>query len=124
MPPPPPCGWMNFEACLSLPRDPREAAVIADNLEALGRALREWPAEAWRKLASDTGAKKPSGLFERLASRTAEAALEPTHREHALQSAEAAAAVLRVLWPEATHRVQPAHLAPTADEEDRLVPTA
>jgi hypothetical protein len=92
---------MNFEACLALPRDPREAAVIADNLEALGRALRHWPDEAWRKLAT-TPSDRPDGLFERLAMRTAEAALDARQRTQALESAEATAAVLRVLWPETT----------------------
>lgn len=91
---------MNFEACLLLPRDPREAAVIADNLEALARALREWPVEAWSKLAANADeSRTPGGLFERLAQRAAAAATEPTHRAYALESAEAVAAVLRVLWP-------------------------
>jgi hypothetical protein len=93
---------MNFEACLSLPRDPREAALIADNLEALARALREWPVEAWSKLAGDEQPETPQnqGLFDRLAVRTAVAAQDPAQREWALASAEAAGAVLRVLWPE------------------------
>jgi hypothetical protein len=94
---------MNFEACLSLPHDPREAAVIADNLEALARALRDWPAEAWRKLDSGaTDSAESTGLFQRLAIRTAPAAVDKQQRAEARQSAEAVAAVLRVLWPETT----------------------
>ena len=91
---------MNFEACLSLPHDPREAGLIADNLDALARALREWPAEAWERLLTD---EKPQGqgLFERLAARTAPAALDKGQKAAATRSAEAVADVLRVLWPEA-----------------------
>lgn len=88
-----------FEACLSLPRDPREAHLLADSLEALARALREWPAEAWRNVGTQPGSASAS-LFERLVARTAPAAREPRNRARALQSAEAVAAVLRVLWPE------------------------
>jgi len=91
---------MNFEACLTLPRDPREAALIADSLDALARALREWPAEAWAKLASQ-GSAETDGLFQRMAVRTAEAALDAPQRAHAVNSAEAVASVLRVLWPAA-----------------------
>jgi hypothetical protein len=89
---------MNFEACLNLPRDPREAALIADSLDALARALREWPHEAWLKLAEQES-DKSVGLFQRLAVRTAEAELDPRQRTHARHSAEAVASVLRVLWP-------------------------
>ena len=105
---------MNFEACLSLPRDPREAALIADNLEALARALREWPVEAWAKLAGDEQAELAAneGLFERLAARTAQDAQDPTQRQRALTSVEAAAAVLRVLWPE------PSTVAPPLPERE------
>jgi hypothetical protein len=92
-----------FEACLSLPRNPREAALIADNLEGLARALREWPIEAWRKVsttppAANTG-DVSSGLFARLVARTAPAALDSQQRARALGSAEAVADVLRILWP-------------------------
>ena len=90
---------MNFEACLSLPRDRREAALIADNLEALARALRDWPDEAWLKLGEKASAGDAS-LFERLAARTAETGLDAPQRAHAKASALAAADVLRVLWPE------------------------
>lgn len=97
---------MNFAACLSLPRDPREAALIADNLEALARALRDWPVEAWLKLGvSAEQSRTPEGLFERLARRAVTAATNPTHRAAAEASAEAVAAVLRVLWPEARQGV-------------------
>ena len=100
---------MNFEACLALAHDPGEATVIADNLEALGRALRDWPEDAWYKLAA-TGARTDSGLFERLAARTAQSALNSAQRKHAAQSAEAVAGVLRVLWPDATpSRPEPTH---------------
>src|SRR5581483_11343966 len=109
---------MNFEACLALARDPRAATVIADNLEALGRALRDWPEDAWTKLAA-AGAKPDGGLFERLAARTAQSALNAKQRQQAAQSAEAVAGVLRVLWPEAT----PGRVAPTApsQRDERLL---
>ena len=94
-----PSQQMNFEACLRLPRDPREAALIADNLEALARALREWPDEAWLKLAEQQQSPEKGGLFQRLAMHTAEADLDAPQRAHASTSAEAAASVLRVLWP-------------------------
>jgi len=91
---------MNFEACLRLPRDPREAALIADSLEALARALREWPDEAWLTLdEQQQSSSEKDGLFHRLAMHTAEADLDPPQRAHASTSAEAAASVLRVLWP-------------------------
>jgi hypothetical protein len=107
---------MNFEACLSLPHDPREAALIADNLEALARALRDWPVEAWQQLAMKAAdGSKPNGLFDRLAQNTARAALNSPQRAVAQQSAEAVAAVLRVLWP-AT--------AATPEDEERLVASA
>jgi hypothetical protein len=102
---------MNFEACLALPRDPREAALLADNLEALARALREWPVEAWIELAL----REPSesdGLFQRLAVHTAEAALDALQRARATDSAEAVAGVLRVLWPDGD--VAPNQLATAA----------
>ena|SRR5438270_1604191 len=88
-----------FEACLALPKDPREAQLIAESLEALARALRDWPTEAWH--AVDTAPKGP-GLFERLVARTQEAALDARQKPLATESAEAVADVLRVLWPE-TH---------------------
>ncbi len=96
---------MNFEACLALPHDPREAALIADNLEALARALRVWPAEAWQ--AVNSSAPESEGLFDRLVARTAPVATDPALRVRSLESAEATAAVLRVLWPEASGRKSP-----------------
>jgi hypothetical protein len=96
---------MNFEACLSLPRDPREAALIADSLEALARALGEWPDEAWRRLLAEDKPTEAGGLFERLVARTAPAALNKTHKARALESAQEVAGVLRVLWPEAQTQV-------------------
>ena len=96
-----------FEACLSLPRNPREAQLIAATLEALARALREWPTDAWRAVASQgpgTTSTPPggdSGLFERLVARVAPLVLTVDQRNAAVESAEAAAAVLRCLWPEA-----------------------
>lgn len=112
---------MNFEACLALAHDPREATVIADNLEALGRALRDWPEDTWSKLAA-TGAKTDGGLFERLAARTAQSALNSKQRTQAAQSAEAVVDVLRVLWPEAT----PSRIEPTAPSQadERLLTSA
>jgi|SRR5579864_37084 len=103
---------MNFEACLSLPRDPHEARLIADNLDALARALRDWPAEAWQRLL-DSGAPTGDGLFERLAQRAAPAAADKRTRSEAARSAEAVAGVLRVLWPEvqATRPAQEDELA-------------
>jgi hypothetical protein len=89
---------MNFEACLTLPRDPREAVLIAETLESLAGALRTWPTEAWRKLASNN--EPTDGLFGRLAQRTAQSDLTPEQRKRAAESADAVAGVLRVLWPQ------------------------
>ncbi|MBV9169898.1 MAG: hypothetical protein JOZ81_07420 [Chloroflexi bacterium] len=86
-----------FEACLSLPQNRREALLLAEQLDALARALREWPAEAWRSVSERPAA---DGVFARLLARTAPAALKPSHRKRALKSAAAVADVLRVLWPE------------------------
>ncbi|MBV8717433.1 MAG: hypothetical protein JOZ65_20410 [Chloroflexi bacterium] len=111
---------MNFEACLSLPRDPREAALIADNLVSLARALHDWPVDAWQQMATKAAdGSKPTGLFERLAHGTAQAALDPRQRAFAEASAEAVAAVLRVLWPEAATGSE---LTPS--QANRLAPTA
>lgn len=86
-----------YEACLSLPQNRREAALIAEQLEALARALREWPAEAWRSV-SGRATSPDASLFERLVARTAPAALDARSRERALISADTVAAVLGVLW--------------------------
>jgi hypothetical protein len=103
-----------FEACLTLPKNPREARLLADNLDALARALRDWPEDAWRKVAARP-ADSSGGLFERLVARTAPAALEPRSRARAMQSAAAVADVLRVLWPEhAAEPAAPATAAPVA----------
>ena len=88
-----------FEACLTLPQNPREARLVADVLERVARALNEWPREAWQKLAAERPSDNP-GLFERLVTRVAPLALS-RERDAALASAEATAAVLRCLWPEA-----------------------
>ena len=88
-----------FEASLTLPRNPREADAIADSLDALATALRDWPLEAW-KTVPQKAAAPDAGHFERLVARTAPAALEPRSRTTALHSAQAVADVLRVLWPE------------------------
>ena len=90
-----------FEACLSLPQNPREARLVAHVLERVARALREWPREAWQKLAAERPAPD-AGLFERLVARVAPLALVGREREAALASAEATAAVLRCLWPSAS----------------------
>jgi hypothetical protein len=88
-----------FETCLALPQNPNEARLLAEALEALARALREWPTEAWHKLA--IAPTSDGGMFERLAARVAPLALKPPQRTATLESAEAAAGVLRCLWPEA-----------------------
>ena len=101
-----------FEACLSLPQNPREARLVAHVLERVARALREWPRDAWQKLAAERPAHS-GGLFERLLARVAPLALVPGEREAALASAEATAAVLRCLWPE------PAAVLALASEPER-----
>jgi hypothetical protein len=101
-----------FEACLTLPQNPREARLVADVLERVTRALDEWPREAWQKLAAEPTANG-DGLFERLIARVAPLAVVKGKREAALASAEATAAVLRCLWPEG-----PAATA-VADEPER-----
>jgi len=91
-----------FEGSISLPRNPREAALITENLEALARALREWPEDTWQKVGTAAAAEpegSSAGLFERLVARAAPAALDSRQRTQAVQSAEAAAGVMRVLWP-------------------------
>jgi hypothetical protein len=90
-----------FEACLTLPQGPHEARLLADNLDALAHALRDWPDEAWRKVTTQPDEESGS-LFERLVARTAPTALVPRKRAQAMQSAAAVADVLRVLWPEQT----------------------
>ena len=102
-----------FEACLQLPRDPREARLLADALDALARALRDWPADAWRTVA-DQPAPAKAGLFERLVARAAPAALDARQRPRLLASAAAVADVLRVLWPAPTAVSEPAPLAAQA----------
>jgi hypothetical protein len=88
-----------FEACLSLPQNRREALVLADQLDALARALRDWPVDAWRAVSARP-ATESGELFERLVARTAPAAMKPSQRTRALRSAQSVADVLRVLWPE------------------------
>jgi hypothetical protein len=88
-----------FEACLTLPQNPREARLVADVLERVALALGEWPREAWQKLAAERTIDG-AGLFERLIARVAPLALVKGEREAARASAEATAAVLRCLWPE------------------------
>lgn len=85
-----------FEACLTLAKDRHEAQLLAESLEALARALNEWPREAWQEV--DLHPTGP-GLFERLVARTQPAALDDRQRAVALSSAETVAGVLRVLWP-------------------------
>lgn len=104
-----------FEACLTLPQNPREARLVADVLERVARALDEWPRDAWQKLAAERTANG-TGLFERLLARVAPLALVKGEREAALASAEATAAVLRCLWPE-----RPAAAAVAAEPERRTV---
>ena len=92
-----------FEACLTLAQNPNEAQLLAESLEAVARALQEWPLEAWHKVSLTPTGK---GLFERLVARTQPAALDSRQRVIALESAEAVAGVLRVLWPETRPRVE------------------
>ena len=103
-----------FEACLHLPKTAKEADLIAENLDALATALRDWPVEAWQKVEppdSDPSAEGPNvGLFERLIARTAATALDPRQSTRAMHSARAVAGVLRVMWPE-TRPVARAELA-------------
>jgi hypothetical protein len=87
-----------FEASLTLPKDRREAQLLADNMSALAKALRDWPVEAWQKV--DPQASGAAGLFERLVASTQPAALDAKKRTQAMASAEAVADVLRVLWPQ------------------------
>jgi dsDNA-binding SOS-regulon protein len=91
--------FVMFEACLSLPQNRREALLLADQFDALARALREWSVDAWRTV-SEKPVADDSGLFERLVARTAPAAVKPSQRAMALRSAEGVADVLHVLWPE------------------------
>ena len=86
-----------FEACLALPKDPREARLIAESLEELSQALREWSHEAWVQAGTT---EKGTRLFDRLVAHTQPAALDTYQREKAMHSAAEAADVLRVLWPE------------------------
>jgi len=104
-----------FEACLTLPQNPREARLVADVLERVALALDEWPREVWQKLAAERTADA-AGLFERLIARVAPLALVKGEREAALASAEATAAVLRCLWPDS-----PALKAVAAEPEPRTV---
>ena len=86
-----------FEVCLTLAQNPHEAQLLAESLDGVARALREWPLDTWHKVnLTPTG----PGLFERLVARTQPAALDSRKRVLALDSAEAVADVLRVLWPE------------------------
>jgi hypothetical protein len=90
-----------FEACLTLPQNPSEARLVADSLEALARALREWPVDTWLKIVrSESKRGEQDGLFERLLEHIAPMAIRQRERGRAIQSAEAAADVLRCLWPE------------------------
>jgi hypothetical protein len=104
-----------FQACLTLPQNPREARLVADALERVARALNDWPREAWQKVAAERPATG-AGLFERLVARVAPVALVNGEREAALASAEATAAVLRCLWPES-----PAPAAVAGEPERRTV---
>ena len=94
-----------FEACLTLPQNPREARLVAESLEAVARALREWPADAWAKVPdADAEGGDDDGLFGRLVKHVAPLAVRPRACGEAIQSAEAAADVLRCLWPESVAR--------------------
>jgi hypothetical protein len=86
-----------FEACLSLPKDPKEARLIAESLEELASALRDWSHDAWVEAGT---AEKGTRLFDRLVAHTQPAALDTRQRVKAMHSAGEVADVLRVLWPE------------------------
>lgn len=105
-----------YEACLSLPENRREAALIAEQLEALSRALRDWPTDAWTQVAAQPAPPTGASLFERLVNKTAPVAIDPRGRTRALASAESVAAVLRILWPAETQA------APSPVENRELTP--
>ncbi|MDQ3809427.1 MAG: hypothetical protein M3336_03965 [Chloroflexota bacterium] len=90
-----------FEACLALPRDPREARLIADNLEQLAAAL----SDAGRDWSELSGAADASGLFPRLVAHLKPGEMNPRQRLAAMHSATEVASVLRVLWPEQRRRL-------------------
>jgi hypothetical protein len=89
-----------FEACLSLPKDPHEAKLIAESLEELSNALRDWSHDAWVQAGATEKAEKGTRLFDRLVAHTQPAALDMQQRVKAMESAAEVADVLRVLWPE------------------------
>jgi hypothetical protein len=99
-----------FNSFIALAQSPSEAVVVAEALEAVARALREWDAEAWKKVQDQEVTENP-GLFERLTVQVAPVATDRKSRAGALRSAEASAAVLRVLWPETTEPEGPAVLS-------------
>ena len=90
-----------FTACLSLPQSPPEAGLLAENLEALARALRDWSDEEWERVSTaNAETVGDESMFARLVKRTAPFAIEPRARRRVLESAEEVAGVLRVLWPD------------------------
>jgi hypothetical protein len=86
-----------YEACLRLPNNPDEARLLADQLDALAQAMRNWSSDERNTFEA---ASSTEGLLERLVAHSASAARDPRSRRLAIQSAEASAAVLRVMWPD------------------------
>jgi hypothetical protein len=93
-----------FGTVVSLPRTPSEARLVAEALEALARAMRDWPLETWVDLEAEPPDPVPAPpmnqLFDRLVVQAAPLAIHTRSREEATRSAEVTAAVLRSLWPE------------------------
>ena len=97
-----------FSALLSLPKDRMEARLVADALDGVARALREWPTDAWKQVRQTTDPSSSpaplaetatAGLLERLVGYVAPVTGDTRAKKEALRSAEASAAVLRSLWP-------------------------
>jgi hypothetical protein len=92
-----------FGAVVSLPRAPSEARLVAEALEALARALRDWPLETWQQIeqrpVTPEAAPPLSRLLDRLVVQAAPLAVHAHGRDEAIRSAEVTAAVLRALWP-------------------------
>lgn len=115
-----------FSALLSLPRDRSEARLVADALDGVARALREWPVDAWQQLrqrSADGGQtteplveRATAGLLQRLLAHVAPLSGDARRKSQALRSAEVTASVLSVLWPDGA--VQAGAL-PVADPERR-----
>jgi hypothetical protein len=89
-----------FDATLTLAQNRREAQALAETLESVARALREWDVPAW-EAAAERAVTEESSHFERLIQQVATKELDARGRTQAVRSAEAVTGVLRVLWPSA-----------------------